>query len=785
MAFSLGSIYVELVANTAKFLSGMDAASVAARKTGKDIRSGLGEVGNALAALGPAGQQIGSVLDGIGNKANEAFTVASRNGRGFGTLMAGSVLGGVTALAGGMFALAEHAADVGAKIYDASQKTGISAGQMSGLMAIAKETGGNFDGLTNSLARASVNLEKTAQGAGKTNKTLFDMMGGAKGAAELGLQPMGDRIQAVLKHIFALNDVGQRNLALNQLLGRGWMGNVTTLKLLAGQGYGPAIQKAREFGIYFDAEHAAQAKQFQASLAEMKGDIASLGMTIGQWVIPKIRDWMQGLQGLSARWEAFKKILSAGVAIMSGDLSGARDRWHEYEEANKKADQAQTDFLVHLQNVAAGAGKGADGENKLTHGIKAHADALAALIERERDEMAELRIHGNKSREIQAEYDRTVREINKAVAAGGSYSESLIAQGLALDILRKKIMDYLLTFPTMIPKLPWLQMSKAPDLKIPSLPGLPDALGVPHPLNQTLSQLAKLTGQADSTRGEFKALREETELSDVSFARLAAAFPGLTEAEVAATAAGRNMIEQLTKLDKLGTASEQFTEFKNRLIVDGNDLAGHLIHTLGGALDQLEDQLAHLAMTGKANFKQLAQGIGGQILKAGMQKGVSSILGHFGISAGGGKPEGTQGSPFWVKLIDKIPGSGGLLPGGGGSAAPSEDAGGGGGSALGQAANGLGSIASSLDRLFAGFLASGGDVSPGHAYVVGERHPELFVPRAAGSVVPSLRSQEVRPLTYAPTFHINTPNPDAFRRSQNQILTEGYRTMLVVHGRNS
>jgi len=33
-------------------------------------------------------------------------------------------------------------------------------------------------------------------------------------------------------------------------------------------------------------------------------------------------------------------------------------------------------------------------------------------------------------------------------------------------------------------------------------------------------------------------------------------------------------------------------------------------------------------------------------------------------------------------------------------------------------------------------MASGGDVYPGHSYIVGEKHPELFMPRTAGQILP-------------------------------------------------
>ena len=42
-----------------------------------------------------------------------------------------------------------------------------------------------------------------------------------------------------------------------------------------------------------------------------------------------------------------------------------------------------------------------------------------------------------------------------------------------------------------------------------------------------------------------------------------------------------------------------------------------------------------------------------------------------------------------------------------------------------------------LGSLFGGFRADGGPVAPNRAYMVGERGPEMFVPNAAGAIVPN------------------------------------------------
>ena len=53
------------------------------------------------------------------------------------------------------------------------------------------------------------------------------------------------------------------------------------------------------------------------------------------------------------------------------------------------------------------------------------------------------------------------------------------------------------------------------------------------------------------------------------------------------------------------------------------------------------------------------------------------------------------------------------------------------------ALGGLGSTGGILGKLFGGFKASGGSVSAGRSYVVGERGPELFTPSRSGSIAPS------------------------------------------------
>ncbi|WP_439816228.1 hypothetical protein [Zavarzinia sp. CC-PAN008] len=73
-----------------------------------------------------------------------------------------------------------------------------------------------------------------------------------------------------------------------------------------------------------------------------------------------------------------------------------------------------------------------------------------------------------------------------------------------------------------------------------------------------------------------------------------------------------------------------------------------------------------------------------------------------------------------------------------------------------------------------GFLADGGPALPGRAYVVGERGPELFVPRAAGTVVPNGAATGA---TVNVTIH--TPDIGGFNRARSQVQAEIARAVAA------
>lgn len=108
--------------------------------------------------------------------------------------------------------------------------------------------------------------------------------------------------------------------------------------------------------------------------------------------------------------------------------------------------------------------------------------------------------------------------------------------------------------------------------------------------------------------------------------------------------------------------------------------------------------------------------------------------------------------------------------------------GGGGGGGGGQG-GGLGNLAASIGSLVNSLLgspgrATGGPVSPGRSYIVGERGPELFMPTSAGRIETGLtgvaRQVKVSINISAPA---GTSAPQALQRSSRQVASAVRRAL--------
>ena len=91
---------------------------------------------------------------------------------------------------------------------------------------------------------------------------------------------------------------------------------------------------------------------------------------------------------------------------------------------------------------------------------------------------------------------------------------------------------------------------------------------------------------------------------------------------------------------------------------------------------------------------------------------------------------------------------------------------------------GLGSLLTSVLGLPG--RATGGPVSPGRGYLVGERGPEMFVPTSAGHVVPNTGAAS-SPREVRVSIHVAPPRgtdaPQALQRSSRQVASAVRRAL--------
>ena len=190
--------------------------------------------------------------------------------------------------------------------------------------------------------------------------------------------------------------------------------------------------------------------------------------------------------------------------------------------------------------------------------------------------------------------------------------------------------------------------------------------------------------------------------------------------------------------------------------------------------------------TGKGlSLKKIGQDLQANLFGSLLKKGESSLLSAFGLGSTT-KPDGSKSNPLNVAIVGGLGGlsaaGAGALPLGNlgsfasmlglggatttGATVPGSSSGGLFGS------GGIGGFFSGLLGLLPHF-AGGGSANAGQAMIVGEERPELFVPRSAGTIVPTVPNGTMKSITVQNHLHITgVSDYDSFKKSQTQIFRD-------------
>jgi hypothetical protein len=807
MAQSLGSLFVELKAETGAFVTGMSKASYAAKQASKDIGDGFSKMGNAvdgvLGQLGPFGAQLSSISGQVGN----FFETFKVSGSSLGIAVAGIAAIGVAgiAAAAGIAALAIHGAELVERLSLISQKTGISIHDLQGFEAAGHTVGVSLEDMVTAMRK----LDQGISGIGK-----------GSAAAQIVLKGLGvtshDNKEALLQLADAFQkmpDGAQKAADAIVVLGRSGLQMIPFLNMgrekiqefnaMVDQ-YGPKIGveavKANEdflmsqakLNLIWQSLSVTAEQTFLPALAKIAGAIADLTKkTTDFWSAMKTETWTDiGKYWLNvASGKPSGTGMSVPVPTNSGNADVAKDAANKkIEDALKRQEDAYDRIKAGSAAVYALESKRAAiavlvdaGKFKEAAALQSQIPALEEAVKLDKERTAEMK-HWL---EVQAHLDAAVAKQSaggqtplfslgrpgalKAAAAGPAPDESGVPTGTAdLGILFAKPVDKM------------AEAAKATIADLYTEWGV-DARKTADDVNDTYDEeVKKIQGfWALGLISQKTADDASIELEKARYKALEAVW---------------------AKSDNFG---DQFKAFFAGIADNGRDVAKSFFDDMKSSLDELNAQLAKFIVTGKGlNFKKLATGLETNLASTGI-KGVESIGAGFlgGLFKTGGKKDGSSpGSALYVSVVPGVLGGGAgalagangvgplpFTPQGMGNANAAFGGMGGFGAMFGGGGGGGGGIMSlfaKLGGMFGGFLSAGGDVTPGKTYVVGEDHPEFFSPKSAGKVAPSLKFSGHAP---APVIHFSVNGVsdfDSFKRSQQQIGSGLAQQLAIANSRN-
>jgi hypothetical protein len=287
-----------------KILAG--AASRASRQSG--IAGNRGELtaiaqavaqaqtGQRLSQLGQLGQVGGvGVIGGIQGRAGQVQQSqlgqqgqqgqASSGGMGFGTLGIGmAVVGG--AIIAPIMAAAKAFAAFGDQLDKMSQKTGIGAESLSGLMHAAKLANLSGDQLGNGLKKMQQNIVAAATGSASAKANLHAL---GMSVEDLKGRSADEQFGIFADKISGIKDPAIRTAAAMGIFGRA---GVDLLPMLAtgSEGLAKYMVDAKLLGVVMSTETAEAAARLEDQTTRLQGSFSGLSFAIGSAVAPVLAD---------------------------------------------------------------------------------------------------------------------------------------------------------------------------------------------------------------------------------------------------------------------------------------------------------------------------------------------------------------------------------------------------------------------------------------------------------------------------------------------------------------
>jgi lambda family phage tail tape measure protein len=751
MSANLGSLNVELSANTATFQSDLGRAAQIAQTNMEKINRAVDKAKTALEALG-IGLSIHAFADMVK-----------------GTIEAADQLGKM------------------------SQKVGVSVEALSALQYSAKLSDVSLQQLGTGMEKLSKNMLAVEQGAGHAIASIGSLGVTAKGGAAAAFAQLNINVEASKGHLksseqtmlevadkfAAMKDGAVKTALAMQLFGK----SGAELIPLLNEG-SAAIKAQREeaerLGIVMTTEMSAAATEMMDNLKRLDARTEGLKIALAKSLLPALIDIINAIIELNGKqvdadsffsgigkvariaataigstWLALKDMgdgIGAAAAqvnaVMHGDLALAREIGKERDAQAAKNEKQFNDFQNHLMNGSPAStalksekshGGGEDPFVKKPAPNARGANQGQAFLDSLKKQIALNSAYRDAAGAIGLNESAALRleaAQKKVSAAAEPLIKKLQQEKDNLKFLNQEQKDY----NEMQKKLgeDVAAQSKAADDYIQSLKVQSDEqMFQASLLGQTIINQQKLTEARKVDMAVQKLIfdaREKGAVSDDVISSLRARAEEQKKIiidEIDARKAAEN--------DWLTGAQAGM----NTYLDSANNTYAQAAQAAQSAFKSMEDALVSFTTTGKLDFKSFANSVISQIIRIEAHKAVAQAV-------------SSAASSSWVGSAISILGN---LFGGANN-----------GGDMGVSGGEIGN-ASALSRP----KASGGPVSGGTSYLVGEKGPEIFTPSGSGKIIPNsaISGGGGSPIN----MYITTPDANSFRASQGQITASMARAL--------
>lgn len=203
-------------------------------------------------------------------------------------------------IARSLFEASKEAADFGSQIFDAGQKTGLSAEKLSAMKFAADQSGTSLETITQSAAKFARTIDSAGQGSEKA-KDVLDRLGVTSSDLDTALAQ-------ALKTIAETEDGTEQMALAMAAFGRSGADLLPFIKSFDGDLDG-LVRKAKQLGVTIDDEAARAADEFGDTLDTLNAQLTAVGRTVGFAVMPQftklateLSDWIGKNQGEISRW---------------------------------------------------------------------------------------------------------------------------------------------------------------------------------------------------------------------------------------------------------------------------------------------------------------------------------------------------------------------------------------------------------------------------------------------------------------------------------------------------